>query len=116
MGKPLYVCVTCSQDFTRGFDARRHNFKHHFKQAKIVSFLEYLIGRANGTLPPPSQRPPRLSAKNKNFCKNNEQKGAGNRFTFLQDVTATMAPQDPCRTPTDKLEYFGRVDEKHVVK
>jgi hypothetical protein len=76
MGKPLYVCVTCSQDFTRGSDARRHNFKHHFKQAKIVGFIEYLIGRTNGTLPPPSQTPPRLSAKNKrkmvNFCKNDK--------------------------------------------
>src|SRR5215207_3046620 len=119
MGKPLYVCVTCAQDFTRGYDAKRHNFKHHSGLANIVSFLEYLIGRTNGTLPPPLQRPPRLSAKNKkkilDFCKNNEQKNAGNRFTSLQDATATLAPQHTCGTPTGNL-HFGRVNEKHVIE
>jgi len=112
--------VTCSQDFTRGFDARRHNLKHHFQQAKIVSFLEYLIGRANGTLPPPSHRPPRLSAKNKkkmlDFCKINEQKGAGTRFTSLQDATTivTIAPQDHCGTSKDELENTRQIKEKYV--
>ena len=69
-------------------------------------FLEYLIGRTNGTLPPPTQRPPRLSAKNKkkilDFCKNNEQKDAGYRFTSLQD--ATIAPQDHCTTSTRQIK------------
>ena len=120
MGKPLYVCVTCSQDFTRGYDARRHNFKHHFGQSKIVSFLEYLIGRTNGTLPPPIQTQPRLSTKNKkkilDFCKNNEQNNAETRFTPLQDATANIAPQDPCRTPTYGLEGFGPHKEKNVIK
>jgi hypothetical protein len=65
MSKPLFVCVACAQDFTRESDAKRHNSNHHLSKAKILSFLEYLIGRTNGTLPPPSQTPPRLSAKNK---------------------------------------------------
>jgi hypothetical protein len=112
--------VTCSQDFTRGFDARRHDFKHHFHQTKIVSFLECLIGMANGTLPPPSQRPPRLSATNKkkilDFYKNNEQKGAGNRFTSLQDATTTVtiAPQDHCGTSKDESDNTRQIKEKDI--
>jgi hypothetical protein len=103
MGKPLFVCVTCAQDFTRGYDATRHNSNHHFKQAKIVGFLEYLTGRTNGTLPPPSQSPPRLAAKNRkkilDFGNNNEQKNAGSKFSPLQDdATAIITSHDPSRT------------------
>ena len=95
--------MTCAQDFTRGYDARRHNSNHHSKQAKIVSFLEYLIGRTNGTLPPPSQSPPRLAAKNRkkilDFGNNNEQKNAGNKFSPLQDdATAVITTHDSSRT------------------
>jgi hypothetical protein len=111
--------VTCSQDFTRGFDARRHNSKHHFKQAEIVGFIEYLIGRTNGTLPPPSQRPPRLAAKNRKkileFGNNNNQKNAGNKFTSSQDdATAVIAPHDPSRTSTYKSENSRQNEEKDI--
>jgi hypothetical protein len=117
LSKPLFVCVTCSQDFTRGYDARRHNSKHHFKQAKIVSFIEYLIGRANRTLPAPSQRPPRLAAKNQkkilDFGNNNEQKNAENKFTSLQDdATAIISPHGPSRTSTYKSENSRQNEEK----
>jgi hypothetical protein len=119
MGRPLFVCVTCEQDFTRGYDARRHNSNYHFKQAKIVGFIEYLIGRANGTLPPPSQRPPRLAAKNQkkilDFGNNNEQKNAGNKFTSSQDdATAIIAPHDPSRTSTYKSENSRQNEEKDI--
>jgi hypothetical protein len=109
--------VTCAQDFTRGYDARRHNSEHHFKQARIVSFIEYLIGRTNGTLPPPSQSPPRLAAKNRkkilDFGNNNEQKNAGNKFSSLQDdATAIISPHDPSRTSTYKSEIQGKMKKK----
>src|ERR671924_2176272 len=115
MGKPLFVCVTCAQDFTRGYDARRHNSNHHFEQAKIVSFLEYLIGRTNGTLPSPSQRPPRLAAKNRKKTLDfgdNEQKNAGNKFTSSQDdATAIIAPHESSRT-SYKPENSRQNEEK----
>ena len=118
MGKPLFVCVTCSQDFTRGYDARRHNSNHHFKQAKIVGFIEYLIGRANGTLPPPSQSPPRLAAKNRKKIldfNNNEQKNAGNKFTSLQDdATAIVAPHEHSKTPASESENSRQNKEKDI--
>jgi hypothetical protein len=108
MSKPLFVCVTCAQDFTREFDAKRHNSNHHLSKAKIMSFLEFLIGRANETLPPPSQMPPRLTAKNKKMMldrkDSDEQKNAKNRFIFLQDAAAATTPHDSPRTPPEHIE------------
>jgi transposase-like protein len=45
---PLYVCSTCGQDFTRKYNANRHNQNIHFGKAEIVRFLEYLVGRISG--------------------------------------------------------------------
>ena len=45
---PLYVCGTCSQHFTRRYNANRHNKNIHANRAEIVRFLEYLIGRSIG--------------------------------------------------------------------
>jgi hypothetical protein len=45
---PLYVCGTCSQHFTRRYNANRHNENIHANRAEIVRFLEYLIGRSIG--------------------------------------------------------------------
>jgi hypothetical protein len=42
---PLYVCSVCGQDFTRRYNANRHNQNIHSDKADIVRFLEYLIGR-----------------------------------------------------------------------
>jgi hypothetical protein len=62
MSKPLFVCVTCEEDFTREFGAKRHNKFHHFERSQIVGYTEYIIGRASGTIPPPTELPPRLIA------------------------------------------------------
>jgi len=66
-------------------------------------------------LPPPSQRPPRLAAKNQkkilDFGNNNKQKNAGNKFTCSQDdATAIIAPHDPSRTSTYKSENSRQND------
>jgi hypothetical protein len=45
---PLYVCGTCSQHFTRRYNANRHNKNIHANRAEIARFLEYLIGRSIG--------------------------------------------------------------------
>ena len=55
MKLPLYVCVTCTQTFTRRSNARRHNFNLHFNQGIIVQMLEYIIGRSCGRFLPPNQ-------------------------------------------------------------
>ena len=36
--KPSYVCCTCSQDFTRKYNANRHNQNIHFGKAEIVRY------------------------------------------------------------------------------
>ena len=90
MSKPLFVCVTCAQDFTREFDARRHNKNHHVEMAQITNYTEYIIGRARGTIPPPTEFPPRLTAirkrkRAKNPLAQNKMKSP---FTVYPDSTS----------------------------
>lgn len=62
MGKPRFVCMKCGQDFTREYGARRHNRIHHLGRSPVVGYTEYIIGRSGGTIPPPTEIPPRLFA------------------------------------------------------
>jgi hypothetical protein len=56
------VCMKCGQDFTREYGARRHNRIHHLGRSLVVGYTEYIIGRSGGTIPPPTEIPPRLLA------------------------------------------------------
>ena len=48
MGRPTYVCATCSEHFTRKYSAKRHNFNIHAGRSEIVPFIEYMVGRSSG--------------------------------------------------------------------
>ena len=49
MGRPNYVCTTCSEHFTRKYSAKRHNLTvHHNNGGEIVPLLEYLVRRSSG--------------------------------------------------------------------
>jgi hypothetical protein len=48
MGRPTYVCATCSEHFTRKHSAKRHNFNIHAGRSEIVPFIEYMAGRSSG--------------------------------------------------------------------
>jgi hypothetical protein len=48
MGRPTYVCATCSEHFTRKYSAKRHNFNIHASRSEIVPFIEYMVGRSSG--------------------------------------------------------------------
>lgn len=48
MKLPLYVCVTCSQGFTRRYSGNRHNHNIHSRKGLIVRILDYIVGRING--------------------------------------------------------------------
>jgi hypothetical protein len=49
MGRPTYVCTTCSEHFTRKYSAKRHNITvHHNNGGEIVTLVEYLVGRKTG--------------------------------------------------------------------
>jgi hypothetical protein len=52
--KPLYACGTCGLDFTRSYNAKRHNKNLHDNKADIVTFSEYMVGRTSGKYPPPA--------------------------------------------------------------
>ncbi|HZD34856.1 MAG TPA: hypothetical protein VE130_06595 [Nitrososphaeraceae archaeon] len=48
MKQPSYVCVTCSQSFTRKSSGKRHNLNIHSGMGCIVRFLDYIVGRVKG--------------------------------------------------------------------
>lgn len=56
----------CGQDFTRRYNANRHNRNLHSNRAEIVRFLKYLIGRISAKYLPGDP----LSYKIKNRSKN----------------------------------------------
>ena len=60
MGRPRYVCTTCSEHFTRKYSAKRHNITvHHNNGGEIVPLVEYLVRRSSGRYQPsyPSRYP-----------------------------------------------------------
>jgi hypothetical protein len=59
MSRTLYVCITCTQEFTRKGSADRHNINIHEGRSIIVRFLDYVIGTVTGRyrLPDPSLHP-----------------------------------------------------------
>jgi hypothetical protein len=81
MSKPLFVCVICKEDFTREFGAKRH-----------IDYTEYIIGRVKGTIPPPTELPPRLIAIRKRKGKMLKNELAHNKtkspFTVYPDLTS----------------------------
>jgi hypothetical protein len=92
MSKTLFVCVRCAQDFTREYGANRHNDNHHLARSLIVDFKEYIIGRIKGTIPPPTELPPRLIAIRKRKAKMAKNMPAHNKtkspFTVYPDLTS----------------------------
>ena len=49
MGRPTYVCTTCSEHFTRKYSAKRHKITiHQNNGGEIVTLVEYLVGRKIG--------------------------------------------------------------------
>ena len=44
----LWVCATCSQDFTRKYSAQRHLRTLHGGKGDIVRTLDYIVGRMEG--------------------------------------------------------------------
>ena len=52
MGRPNYVCATCSEHFTRKYSAQRHNQYLHNGMGDIVRLIDYLAGRSSGQYTP----------------------------------------------------------------
>jgi hypothetical protein len=52
MGRPSYVCATCSEHFTRKSSGKRHNQNLHNGAAEIVRLIDYLAGRSSGQYVP----------------------------------------------------------------
>jgi hypothetical protein len=52
MGRPNYLCTTCSEHFTRKYSGKRHNQNLHNGAAEIVRLIDYLVGRSSGQYKP----------------------------------------------------------------
>ena len=52
MVRITWVCVACSQPFTRRTSATRHNNIKHNGHGEIVPLLEYIVGRGTGRYMP----------------------------------------------------------------
>jgi hypothetical protein len=52
MGRPNYVCTTCSEHFTRKHSGKRHNHNLHNGAAEIIRLIDYLAGRTSGQYTP----------------------------------------------------------------
>ena len=48
MGRPTYVCASCSEHFSRKYSATRHNITIHNGRGEIVPLLDFLVGRSSG--------------------------------------------------------------------
>lgn len=48
MIKANYVCTICSQTFTRKWRGKTHSINLHSGSAKIVRFVDYIVGRLDG--------------------------------------------------------------------
>lgn len=103
--KPSYVCCTCSQDFTRKYNANRHNQNIHFGKAEIVRYFEYLIGRGSGKYLPADP----LSYRNK---KRNKDKAA--TFVHENDDTIDLYHEKSDPSPMKTLQYAARPRENRI--
>jgi hypothetical protein len=56
----------CGQDFTRRYNANRHNQNIHLGKAEIVRFVEYVVGRLSGKYLPGDPLLYRIKKRNKN--------------------------------------------------
>jgi hypothetical protein len=52
LGRITWVCATCSEHFTRGYGANRHNNNLHEGKGTVVRLLDYIVGRINGQFLP----------------------------------------------------------------
>jgi hypothetical protein len=104
MKNPLYVCSICSQDFTRRYNANRHNQNIHSNKSEIVRFLEYLIGRISGKYLPADP----LSYKLKNKNNNNKTTFVHENANNLRHEKSDPSPMNPYTANIREHDVSGK--------
>jgi hypothetical protein len=107
--KPLYVCSTCGQDFTRRYNASRHNENIHSNKAEIVRFIEYLIGRMSGKYLPGDPLLYRIKNRNKNKPSIVHQNEANNGLYHEKSDSSSMKS-----LPYSAETRENRIDNKNT--
>jgi hypothetical protein len=110
MSKPLCVCTICSEDFTRRSDGDRHNQRFHSGKGQIIGFIEYIIGRTQNAIPPPTEPTPRLAAarrRKKAFFYNKNDRG----YTVYPDTkTGPSILNDECYLHHSSVPSTEKID------
>jgi hypothetical protein len=53
MEKPNWVCISCGMRSSRKYSVKRHISTVHGGYSRMVSFIEYIVGRQTGIYRPP---------------------------------------------------------------
>jgi hypothetical protein len=85
MGRPMYVCSTCGEHFTRNTSAKRHNFNIHSNAGYIVTWAEYVAGKSTNRYQATSTHSPRRR-------QHNSQNLATTTTTIADSVGDTFRP------------------------
>jgi hypothetical protein len=97
MGRPSYVCTTCSEHFTRRYSATRHNHNLHNGAAEIVRFIDYLAGRTSG----------QYTANNPFWFKHNNQLHNFGSATVADSIGNTFEPKYlPQQAPLGTSQFY----------
>jgi transposase-like protein len=96
MGRPSYVCTTCSEHFTRRYSGERHNNNLHNGAAEIVRLIDYLAGRSSGQYL--TNSPFRFERNNHNIRSPTVADTVGNGFQPGYILQQGYIPQTPLGT------------------
>lgn len=107
MGTKILVCVLCSQDFTRGYSANRHNQNLHHGQAKIVRMIDYVIGRIAGEYNPENPLAYRSSYKQQGVWPRNKEH-ASDQQPNTNSVQPPITPISEFITRSEEFQELAR--------
>jgi hypothetical protein len=114
----LYACGTCGLNFTRSYNAKRHNKNIHDNKADIVTFSEYMIGRVSGKYPPVD--PSFYRIKNSNVSRRNivhQYENHNNTYYNQQKHVLDSVKTNPKRNSGDNmLRGLNQLDiERYII-
>jgi len=97
MGRPNYVCTTCSEHFSRKYSAKGHNITvHHNNGGEIVPLVEYLVRRSSG----------RYQASDPSWYRRRAKEKSAHNFGYATAVPDSMG--DAFRTGAPQRQQQGQ--------
>ena len=114
MYKPNYVCVYCSQTFTRKPSGERHIKNNNLDSAALVRFMDYLVGRATGKYmqgDPLLHRRRNKNIEKKSLSAESAKKVSDTGFTVMPDKTIKEHSQNIMKASSDNRKDQSSYDD-----